>query len=339
MEIVTGCKGQAHVTAAQAGAFNAGILGTGEYVLENGEELAASIITNNLIRIGDGDIVMQGRHITITKGTYEEVQIANGLSGMNRNDLIVIRYSKESTTGIENAKLVVIQGVSTEGIAQDPEYKQGNILDGDLIADMPLYRIKLTGLNVEEPERLFEKQKSLHSIANEFLNMVYPVGSIYLSVNAVNPSNLFGGTWTAWGAGKVPVGINTSDSNFNTVEKAGGTKTVNISHTHTMDHTHTMAHTHTLSAAYACIGFSGGNQGIRNAARGSFAATNSISGANSWGGDSSTGVNGSALMGNTDAATTSTTSKQSVSATGTSSLAAISVLQPYITCYMWKRIK
>lgn len=53
---------------------------------------------------------------------------------------------------------------------------------------------------------------------------VYPVGSIYMSVNDTDPSTLFGGTWTAWGSGKVPVGVNVNDSDFATVEKTGGEK-------------------------------------------------------------------------------------------------------------------
>lgn len=40
-----------------------------------------------------------------------------------------------------------------------------------------------------------------------------------MSVTSTIPLTYFGGTWVAWGSGRVPVGINTSDSNFNTVEK------------------------------------------------------------------------------------------------------------------------
>ena len=68
-----------------------------------------------------------------------------------------------------------------------------------------------------------------------------PVGSIYMSVNDINPSIYFGGTWVSWGAGRVPVGVDTSDNDFSTVEKTGGEKehtlTVNEmpSHSHRMD--------------------------------------------------------------------------------------------------------
>ena len=43
-----------------------------------------------------------------------------------------------------------------------------------------------------------------------------------MSINSTNPANFFGGTWVQWGSGRVPVCVNTSDSNFNSVEKAGG---------------------------------------------------------------------------------------------------------------------
>lgn len=55
-------------------------------------------------------------------------------------------------------------------------------------------------------------------------NLMHPVGSIYMSVNSTNPSSLFGGTWVAWGSGKVPVGVDADDTDFKSVEKIGGNK-------------------------------------------------------------------------------------------------------------------
>jgi len=73
----------------------------------------------------------------------------------------------------------------------------------------------------------------------EVIDLVYPVGSIYISTVATNPATLLGaGTWTAFAAGRTLVGINVSDSDFDTVEETGGAKT----HTLTIDempsHTH-----------------------------------------------------------------------------------------------------
>lgn len=67
----------------------------------------------------------------------------------------------------------------------------------------------------------------------------YPVGSIYMSTSPTNPASLFGGTWVAWGSGRAPVGINTSDGNFNTVEKTGGSATETLTVAQMPSHTHT----------------------------------------------------------------------------------------------------
>ncbi len=52
----------------------------------------------------------------------------------------------------------------------------------------------------------------------------YPVGSIYISVINENPSKWFGGTWVSFGAGRVLVGVDASQSEFNAVNKTGGSK-------------------------------------------------------------------------------------------------------------------
>lgn len=69
-------------------------------------------------------------------------------------------------------------------------------------------------------------------------NALYPVGSIYMSVNNTNPSTFFGGTWEAWGAGKVPVGVDANDTDFATVEKTGGEKTHTLTVSEMPKHSH-----------------------------------------------------------------------------------------------------
>lgn len=73
--IVTGLKGQEHVTSADDGAFNAGIVGTGKYVMKTAEQFAAEIVSNNIVRIKSGDLVNQGRHIRIEVNDYEDMTI------------------------------------------------------------------------------------------------------------------------------------------------------------------------------------------------------------------------------------------------------------------------
>lgn len=67
----------------------------------------------------------------------------------------------------------------------------------------------------------------------------WPIGSIYTSVNSANPSTLFGGNWEAFGAGKVLIGIDSSDTDFDTVEETGGAKTHALSIAEMPAHSHT----------------------------------------------------------------------------------------------------
>jgi len=67
---------------------------------------------------------------------------------------------------------------------------------------------------------------------------IYPIGSIYLSVNNLNPESLFGGTWQIFGEGKCLVGVDTNQTEFNTPEKTGGEKNHKLVINETPSHTH-----------------------------------------------------------------------------------------------------
>lgn len=156
MHLVTGYAGKLHVTAADQGSLYAALFGNSSFVLDRGNKLAATVVTNNKISIADGDIIMQGRHGRIENGLTVDLSIDNGASGYKRNDLIVARYTKAVDTGIEDINLVVIKGTATTGTAADPEYIKGDILDGATQADFPLYRVPLDGLNVGTLVPLFD---------------------------------------------------------------------------------------------------------------------------------------------------------------------------------------
>lgn len=156
MHLVTGYAGQAHITAADQGSLNAALVGEASYVLNRGSKLAATVVTNNSITIADGDIMMQGRHARIEEGETVELTIENGSQGNYRNDLIVARYTKNASTGVEDVNLVVIKGTPAESDPADPEYTSGNIINGNVLtADMPLYRVPLNGLTVQTLVPLF----------------------------------------------------------------------------------------------------------------------------------------------------------------------------------------
>lgn len=155
LHLVTGYKGTAHITSADQGAFNAALIGTEDYVCKTGRQFEAQIMTNNSVRIYDGDLLMQGRHVNLKVDTYEDVTIENGAQGMNRNDLIVCRYAKDATSGQEAALFVVLKGTPTEGTASDPAVTSGDILGGAILHEMPLYRVKIEGLSIVAIEKLY----------------------------------------------------------------------------------------------------------------------------------------------------------------------------------------
>ena len=281
IKLITGLKTTADIESGDDGARIYGTVSSSDRVLNVGSCWEYQIISSNLVRIKDGELLMQGRHARQAPNTYTDLTINNGTQNLFRNDLIVARYTKNSSTGIENVELAVLQG-TPGSTATDPTITTGNIFEGCEIHEMALYRVSLNGLNIESVTQMF---KTLVAVDN-IVNLIYPVGSIYMSVNSTNPSTFFGGTWVSWGTGKVAVGVDISDTNFNMVEKTGGSKNL-------------QAHTHNIvlsNITYA----SGGNY---NAFCMNSAAVSDIKTTYSTGEGNSQN------------------------------------LQPYITCYMWKRIQ
>ena len=147
------------------------------------------------------------------------------------------------------------------------------------------------------------------------LQAVYPVGSIYINAGVTtNPATLLGfGTWVAFGAGRVMVGLNGSDTLFDALEETGGSKdAIVVSHSHTATSTVTdPGHSHTLR---------------RTGQDGNFTQDIFI--------PSDTVVNNEYST-STNSATTGITVATTIASTGSSGTNAN--LQPYITVAMWKR--
>lgn len=151
--LITGRAGYAHVTAADEAKINKAIYGNTEAAIDYGNNLAITLPSSNTVNIDTGVFYMQGRWIDVP--VAETLTLENGNSGLNRNDLVVMRYSADSGTGVETAKLAIVKGTAASSAA-DPELAQGDIDNGALINEVALYRIPITGINVGTPVKLFK---------------------------------------------------------------------------------------------------------------------------------------------------------------------------------------
>ena len=185
--LVDGFAGGPHITEEQIGLINQGTYGPDDYVLEEGSQAEAEVLTNNSIRIKDAVFVIQGRRDVMAANDYEDISIDNGAQGVNRNDIIVRRYQKDESSEIESVSFAVIKGTATEGTATDPEVPTGDIRTGALLHNMKLYRVRIEGLNIVAVEPLFKVLMNAESV-QEMLAELNSKKPVFLSSSAVNPS-------------------------------------------------------------------------------------------------------------------------------------------------------
>ena len=142
---------------------------------------------------------------------------------------------------------------------------------------------------------------TLQKLASALKDAIYPVGSIYTNAtNSANPATFIGfGTWAAFGAGRVPVGIDSSDTDFDTAEETGGAKTHELTKAEIPPH----LHTYNMKANIPGGTNAGGDAYSLGTASYNTGAGNVL------------GENGN----------------------GTGDASAHNNLQPYIAVYMWKR--
>ena len=142
------------------------------------------------------------------------------------------------------------------------------------------------------------------------LGALYPVGSIYTNAAvSTNPATLLGfGTWSAFGAGRVMVGLDAGNAAFDTAQETGGSAdAIVVSHTHTATSSVSdPGHNHT-------IGFQ--NHTI----------------------DQNTGSSALSKQGTSNTSTASTGISVSTSISTEGSSATNANLPPYIVVYMWRR--
>ena len=246
--------------------------------LYGGEDDTLTISAENMAILSDKNIVIRAKRVTA-----DNIRITNQLF-MSDTNIHLTMY--EMNADLPDEADDCIAGI-------DIDKKSGINLETLGVTDRALTGVSINGRSL--------------------LNHIYPVGSIYMSTNATNPSNFFGGTWVAWGAGRVPVGFNSGDANFNSSEKTGGSKTINIQHNHGLSNAR--AAVGRADSSLATMSYTSGGNPHNVYFDREFSYYGGISGGSKHATDTSL------IYGNTN----------------NGGPTAASVLQPYITCYMWKR--
>ena len=195
MQIIDGYGGRPHIEAFEVRDLNVSLHGPGDYVVDIGDKMACEVITNNKIQIKSGAVLMQGCRGINPVGSLVDMIIENGKTGDNRNDLIVIRYSKDPVSAEESMELAVVKGTAvTGGTAADPDVVTGSLRNGDTLHEMRLYRVALQGLSIVKVTPLFQTIRSteqLGGLLDDVNTKVGPLASLTTGVktsivNAIN---------------------------------------------------------------------------------------------------------------------------------------------------------
>ena len=181
MNIITGYKGEPHVTSQQLRDTNIGTFGGGAYILDVGSQMAATVVSANQVDIADGLLVAEGCTAEVARGTTESLAIDNGSQGMLRTDLIVARYTKVASTAVEAMALAVIKGTPAASNPATPAYNEGLIADGDSPVDFPLYKVNVNGISITSVERLVD----VVSINGKFDDVGTRIDGVEASISAI----------------------------------------------------------------------------------------------------------------------------------------------------------
>lgn len=158
------------------------------------------------------------------------------------------------------------------------------------------------------------------------INRIFPVGSVFITTVNTNPGTFIGGTWASLGAGRTLVGVDTSDTDFNTPKKTGGEKEHTLTTSEIPEHNHAHAHnvgyssTSPLTDSRIYSGHVDDPEGTDHYV---------LTAANGQGGDGILDIQKTSAVGNP-----LTTWDDNTSAGGGQ---AHNNVQPYITVYFWER--
>ena len=154
--LITGKGGTPHITSGDMGAMQAGIIGNGSYLLQgsDGSWPTVTMQDANHALIPVLNLVVEGRYARVTEA--ETATIESGVSGRNRNDLVCLKYTRNSQN-IETAAIAVLKGTPNTGTAADPTVPSGSIHSASGTAWIPIARIPISGITPGTPVMLIKQ--------------------------------------------------------------------------------------------------------------------------------------------------------------------------------------
>lgn len=156
VELVTGHSGTAHVSSADAGMLNLGIVGYSGVFDGLLDECSLTIQDNNTLVLGAGAGLFQGRFFIVSSA--ETLAVASGQQGKRRNGFVGLRYQMDIDTGVETLVPEVrlgdfYTGSFTPSMYPEDDYWDKDVNHGDADAFMALWCITINGLQIEGVER------------------------------------------------------------------------------------------------------------------------------------------------------------------------------------------
>lgn len=171
MEIVSGRTGKPHVTSQQFRQLIEGTVGQGSCILTSGENLEPELASNNSLKIRSGMLAHHGNISSVKIGTYDAVNLSNGSQGMKRIDLVVCRYTRNAETEVESCNWVVIMGTPVSSNPVAPTYTVGNLQEGDLVDDCPVFEVHYDGINVTEVKKILSVAPNLTELNSKIVSL------------------------------------------------------------------------------------------------------------------------------------------------------------------------
>lgn len=294
----------------------------------NGEIFNGNIVSKNYVE-HNGECI-SGTKIDMVNGSY----ITNKLK--STNDELEVEKPTYIASAVKNTNygtkgyMDIKEGIAKLGVTN-------NDTGGAALESVDNYvEVTDTDINYGFHSTVENPQLNLKLNGMSLFDYIYPVGSIYISVNNTNPSLLFGGVWERWGQGRTILGANDSDTE---VEIEGGSETHTLtinelpSHQHKIEHQHETPET-TISSSGAHnhdnwkydTDVASGTSKNRTNGSGANTASKSLFASNS----------GAHTHKVPRMVTNNQTTNYSSSEGGGN---PFSIMPPFITCYMWKRIE